>query len=148
MWYGALQQKGSQMKRTIMLAGAVAGSAAALALPGCIFVDGSSSNSAYRGYGSTSSVQFNSIVASNTQSRIGEHVDVVLARFPAEHVTLVRSSVLPSGEAVSVYRVYAREKYRSTRFERYYVFQNDVLSLLTDDESEIERISMYSGDHD
>ncbi len=133
------------MKRTLILA--VAGSAAAFALPGCIFVDGSSSNSAYRGYGSTSSVQFNSIVASNTQSRIGEHVDVVLGRFPAENVTLVRSSVMPSGEAVSVFRVYAREKSRSTRFERYYVFQNDVLSLLTDDKGEIEHISMYSGDH-
>ena len=82
--------------------------------------------------------QLHDIVASNTQNRIGDPQAAVLARFPADHVSLVHSSVTPEGDAFSVYRVYAREKNRSTRFERYYVFQNDALVLLTDDEDDIE----------
>ena len=124
------------MNRTVFIA--AAGLALALALPGCIFVDGSSDYSSSNGYGSTTKAQLNAIVASNTESRIGETQAGVLGRFPADHVSLVHSSVTSQGDAFSVYRVFAREKNRSTRFERYYVFQNDALVLLTDDEDDIE----------
>lgn len=124
------------MNRTVYVA--AAGLAAALALPGCIFVDGSSDYSSSNGYGSTTKTQLNSIVASNTHSRIGEPIETVLGRFPAEHISLVHSSATPQGDAFAVYRVYAREKHRSTRFERYYVFKNDALVLLTDDKDDIE----------
>jgi hypothetical protein len=107
---------------------------AAGTLPGCIFIDGSSSGSSYRGYGSTTKIELDAMVAANTQNRIGESREVVLARFPAEHISLVHSSVTPSGSDVAVYRVYAREKNRGTRFERYLAFKNDALVLLTDDE--------------
>jgi hypothetical protein len=124
------------MNRTAITA--AAGLAAALALPGCIIVDGSSGDSSANGYGSTTKAQLNSIVASNTHSRIGEPIDTVLGRFPAEHISLVHSSATPQGDSFAVYRVFAREKNRSVRFERYYVFQNDALVLLTDDEDVIE----------
>ncbi len=116
----------------------LAGLATTLALPGCLIIADSSGSSSYRGYGSTTKLQLDSIVAANTQNRIGEPADVVLARFPAEHISLVHSSATPSGADLAVYRVYAREKNRGTRFERYLVFENDTLVLLTDDEDNVE----------
>ena len=111
--------------------------AAAFTLPGCIIVDGSSSGSSYRGHGATTTAELNTIVASNTSNRIGEHRETVLGRFPAEHLSLVHSSRLDSGTDLAIYRVYARDKNRGTKFERYLAFENDHLALLTDDEDSI-----------
>jgi hypothetical protein len=122
------------MKRALIIA---AGIASALALPGCIIVDGSSSGSSYRGHGATTTAQLNTIVAANTNNRIGEPREVVLGRFPADHLSLVHSSRLDSGTDLAIYRVYARDKNRGTKFERYLAFENDQLALLTDDEDSI-----------
>jgi hypothetical protein len=125
------------MRRTALAATTLV-AVAACALPGCIFIDGSSSNgSSYRGYGATTKVELDQMVASNTRNRIGEAREVVLGRFPAEHVSLVHSSATASGDDLAVYRVYAREKSKGTRFERYLVFENDSLVLLTDDEDNV-----------
>jgi len=125
--------------RTALLA---ALAAAALALPGCIIVDGTHSGSAYKGHGAMDKAQFDTMVAANTQNRIGEDSATVLARFPADHISLVHTDASPAGERI-VYRVYARERDRSTRFERYLVFENDRLTLLTDDRDDITHL-----DHD
>jgi hypothetical protein len=111
--------------------------AASLALPGCIIVSGSSSGSSYRGYGSVDRATLDSIVASNAQNRIGDSESAVLARFPAENVSLVRAAADEQGHDVAVYRVYARERYRSTSFERYLVFRQGSLALLTDDRDDL-----------
>ncbi|MBZ0172794.1 MAG: hypothetical protein K8E66_10470, partial [Phycisphaerales bacterium] len=62
--------------------------AAALTLPGCLIIDGSSGSS-YDGYGRVTRTELDHIVASNTQNRIGEPQAVVLARYPAENVSLM-----------------------------------------------------------
>ena len=127
------------MRRTLTAIATTAGLVTALALPGCIFIDGSSSgSSSYRGYGSTTKAQLDAMVAANTQNRIGEPSSVVLGRFPAEHISLGYSSVTPGGSDLAVYKVFAREKTKGTRFERYLVFENDRLVLLTDDEDYVE----------
>lgn len=124
------------MKRALITA---VGIATTLALPGCIFVDGSSTgHSSYRGYGSTTKTQLDAIVAANTQNRIGEPTEVVLGRFPAEHISLIHSSTIQGGTDLSVYRVYAREKGRGTLFKRFLAFEDNHLALLTDDEDNIE----------
>lgn len=124
------------MNRTALVAASAL--IAACALPGCIFVDGSSDYSGYKGYGSTTKAQLDEVVAANTRNRVGESQDVVLGRFPTEHISLVDTFAEPDGSSMSVYRVFAREKSRGTRFERYFVFQNDALVLLTDDEDKVE----------
>lgn len=114
--------------------------ASLLALPGCIIVDGSSDYN-YEGYGAVSRPQLDTIIAANTQNRIGEAQADVLARYPAENISLMQSSVNTRGEEVAVYRVYARTKSNSTRFERYLVFENGRLALLTDDRDDITPVA-------
>ena len=131
----SVKKKEPTMRRTALAAAALA---AAFALPGCLIIDGSSSSgSSYRGHGSTTKIEFDQMVAANTQNRIGEPSEIVLGRFPAEHVSLVHSAATESGSDLAVYRVYAREKNRGTRFERYLVFEDNTLVLLTDDEDHI-----------
>lgn len=105
-----------------------------LALPGCIIVDGST-GSHYDGYGRVSRAELGRIVAANTQNHTGDAREEVLARYPAESVSLLHTSVNADGEEVAVYRVYARSS--STRFERYLVFVNGRLALLTDDRDDL-----------
>ncbi len=120
------------MRRITLAAAALT---AALALPGCLIIDGSSSHgSSYSGHGATNKIAFDQMVAANTQNRIGEPSEVVLGRFPAEHISLVHSAKTESGADLAVYRVFARERNKGTRFERYLVFENDSLVMLTDDE--------------
>jgi hypothetical protein len=123
--------------RTTAAAAFAAAVLAAGTMPGCLIIDGSHNGSNYRGYGSVERMEFESIVAANTQNRIGEDRATVLGRYPAEHVSLVHSEAKPGGEEILVYRVYARERSRSTTFERFLVFENDRLAMLTDDRGEI-----------
>lgn len=116
--------------------------AALLALPGCIIIDGSSGSS-YDGYGRVTRTELDHIVAANTQNRIGEPQAAVLARYPAENISLMQSSINAQGEEVSVYRVYARTRSSSTRFERYLVFEKGHLALLTDDRDDLEPTGVF-----
>lgn len=120
--------------RAILAAASVATS---LAMTGCIFVDGSSASTSYDGYGVTTEAKLNAVVAANTQTKLGESSEVTLARFPAEHVSLMESRLTDEGVHRSIYRVYAREKHYSTKFERFYVFEDDRLVFLTDSETTI-----------
>jgi hypothetical protein len=113
---------------------------ATFALPGCIIVADHDDHH-YDGYGAVPKAQLDEMVASNTQNRIGEPQDVVLARFPADNLSLVHSSVNPGGDEVAVYRVYARAKNSGVRFERYLVFEGGKLALLTDDEDRVDAIT-------
>lgn len=115
------------MKRALIVA--LAG--ALLVLPGCIVVGGSS-GSTYSGYGAVDRADLDRIVASNRENRIGDGKDEVLGRYPAEHVTLVQTSTDARGQEVAVYRVFARDRRRSTQFERYLLFQDNRLTMLTD----------------
>ena len=110
--------------------------ACALTLPGCIVIGGSSKSN-YRGYGAVESATMDQIVAANAQNRIGEDQAAVLARYPADNVSLLRSEATAGGGERSVYRVYARERDRATRFERFLVFEDGRLILLTDERDEI-----------
>lgn len=105
-------------------------------LTGCIIVDGTSSSN-YKGYGSVERAEMQSIVAANAQNRIGEDTATVLGRYPAEHVSLVHSHADEHGRENTVYRVYARERDRSTKFERFLVFRDGRLTMLTDDRDEV-----------
>lgn len=112
---------------------------ASLVLPGCIVV-GDYSGSDYNGYGSVTRNELNRIVAANTQNHIGQDQATVLARYPAQNVSLIQSTIDQQGEEIAVYRVYARtHSHSSTRFERFLVFKNGSLVLLTDDRDDIER---------
>lgn len=120
-------ERGLEMKRALIVAlvGAV------LVLPGCIVIGGSS-GSTYSGYGAVDRADLDRIVASNRENRIGDGIDEVLGRYPAEHLTLVQTATDAGGQEIAVYRVFARDRRRSTQFERYLVFKDNRLALLTD----------------
>lgn len=105
-------------------------------MTGCIIVGGSAPSN-YKGYGAVERAELQSIVAANAQNRIGEDATTVLGRYPAEHVSLMHSHVDGLGRENSVYRVYARERDRSATFERFLVFQDGRLTMLTDDRDEV-----------
>jgi hypothetical protein len=107
-------------------------------LPGCIIVGGSSSPSS-RGYGTVEKITMDRIIADNTLNRVGDEEATVLARYPAETVSLVRASREDDGRQLTVYRVFARERHRSTQFVRYLVFHDGRLSLLTSDSRDLPR---------
>ncbi len=121
------------MKRTaaMILAGLM------LAQTGCLVIH-DSAGSSYGSYGRVSRTQFSRIVSDNTRVRLGQTTEEALSIYPAENVSLMQSGVNAEGEPVSVYRVYARS--HSTIFERYLVFQNDRLVLLTDDRGDLGSI--------
>lgn len=129
------------MNRTLL---AVAASGLAIAaLPGCLFISGSSSGrSSYSSYYTTTKSGMDSMIAANTQNRLGDSREVVLGRFPATYLTLVHTQALGPDREVAVYRVYAKEKHRSTYFRRYLVFENDKLALLTHDD---DAVNAYCG---
>lgn len=123
------------MTRTRIVSLALAGVALST-VSGCVIV-ADSTGSDYTGYGSVERAELQSLVAANGQNRLGEDEAVVLGRFPAEHVSLVQSQIDGQGREVTVYRVYAKERSRSTRFERYLVFRDGRLALLTDDRDDV-----------
>ncbi len=118
---------------------AAAIAASALTLPGCLIIDGST-GSFYDGYGHVSRTRLNEIVSNNTQTRLGQTVEEALAHYPAENVSLIQSTTNARGEEVLVYRVYARS--RSSSFERFLVFRNDRLVLLTDDRDDLDAVAL------
>lgn len=111
---------------------------AAALLPGCIIIGGSSSSSS-RGYGTVDKLTMDRIIADNAINRVGDEEATVLARYPAETISLVRASREEDGRQLTVYRVFARERHASTQFVRYLVFHDGRLSLLTTDSRDLPR---------
>lgn len=85
------------------------------------------------------------IIAANAQNRIGDDEATVLARFPAETVTLMRAATDTNGQTLTTYRVQASERSRPVQFTRYMLFRDGRLSLLTTESRELPRPSGVDG---
>ena len=123
--------------------------ATALALPGCIVsIDGDGSSSSSR-FAEVGSPEFNSLVSHNRELRLGTPKAEALQGFPAENTTLIaaRRATALDGSATDfeLYRVYAKDKHVKTSFRRYYLFENGLLAIVSDDRDEADRIMGLDG---